>query len=172
MKIANDIRWLSSGPRCGLGEINLPALQPGSSIMPGKVNPVIAESVTQVAAQVIGNDTAITIGCQAGNFELNVMLPVIAYNLLQSIGLLGSAAKIFAEKCVSGISANEVRCKAFIENSLAMCTSLSAVIGYEKAAAIAKEACETGKTVRQVAMEKKILPDDQLNQLLDPIKMT
>ncbi|NVM23463.1 MAG: class II fumarate hydratase [Desulfobacterales bacterium] len=171
-KIANDIRWLSSGPRCGIGEINLPTLQPGSSIMPGKVNPVIAESVTQVAAQVMGNDTAITIGCQAGNFELNVMLPVIAHNLLQSIKLLASAAKIFAEKCVNGICANDARCKAFIENSLAMCTSLSPVIGYEKAAAIAKEAYETGKTVREVAVEKKIIPDDRLNQLLDPVKMT
>ncbi|NVM56914.1 MAG: class II fumarate hydratase, partial [Desulfobacterales bacterium] len=172
MKIANDIRWLSSGPRCGLGEINIPALQPGSSIMPGKVNPVIPECVTQVAAQIIGNDAAITIGCQAGNFELNVMLPLIAHNLLQSIKILGSAAKVFAEKCVSGITANEARCKAFIEDSLAMCTSFSPVIGYEQAAAIAKEAYATGKTVQEVAMEKKVLPEHQLKQLLDPIKMT
>jgi len=172
MKIANDIRWLSSGPRCGFGEINIPSLQPGSSIMPGKVNPVIPESVTQVAAHVIGNDAAITIGCQSGNFELNVMLPVIAYNLLQSIKLLSSAARILSEKCISGITANEDRCNSFIENSLAMCTSLAPVIGYEKAAAIAKEAFATGKTVREVAKEKKILDDSRLNQLLDPDKMT
>jgi fumarate hydratase class II len=172
MKIANDIRWLSSGPRCGLGEINIPALQPGSSIMPGKVNPVIPEAVTQVAAQIIGNDTAITMGCQAGNFELNVMLPVIAHNLLQSIKLLGAAARIFAEKCVNGISANEARCKAFVENSLAMCTSLSPVIGYDEAAAIAKEAYATGKTIKEVALGKKILPEKKLEALLDPTKMT
>ena len=171
-KIANDIRWLSSGPRCGLGEINIPALQPGSSIMPGKVNPVIPESVTQVAAQVMGNDTAITIGCQAGNFELNVMLPVIAHNLFQSIKLLAGAAKILAEKCVNGISANETRCRALIENSLAMCTSLAPVIGYEQAAAIAKDAYATNKTVREVAKEKKILPKGKLEELLDPMKMT
>lgn len=171
-KIANDIRWLSSGPRCGLGEINIPALQPGSSIMPGKVNPVIPESVTQVAAQIIANDTAITIGCQAGHFELNAMLPVIAHNLLQSIKLLGAAAKIFAEKCVKGISANEARCQAFVENSLAMCTSLSPVIGYDRAAAIAKEAYATGKTIKEVAIGKKILPEEKLAELLDPNKMT
>ena len=171
-KIANDIRWLSSGPRCGLGEINIPALQPGSSIMPGKVNPVIPESVTQVAAQVMGNDTAITIGCQAGNFELNVMLPVIAHNLFQSIKLLAGAAKILAEKCVNGISANETRCRAIIESSLAMCTSLAPVIGYEQAAAIAKDAYATNKTVREVAKEKKILPKGKLEELLDPMKMT
>jgi fumarate hydratase class II len=171
MKIANDIRWLSSGPRCGLGEINIPSLQPGSSIMPGKVNPVIPEAVTQVAAQIIGNDAAITLGCQAGNFELNVMLPVIAHNLLQSIKLLGAAARIFAEKCVNGISANEARCRAFVENSLAMCTSLSPVIGYDQAAAIAQEAHETGKTIKEAAKDKKILPEEELEALLDPAKM-
>ena len=172
MKIANDVRWLSCGPRCGLGEINIPALQPGSSIMPGKVNPVIPESVTQVAAQVIGNDTAITIGCQAGNFELNVMLPVIAHNLLQSIKLLGASARMFTEKCIEGISANEARCKASIEKSLAMCTTLAPVIGYEQAAAIAKEAYATGKTVREVAMEKNVLPQKEVEKLLDPTRMT
>jgi len=172
LKIANDIRWLSSGPRCGLGEINIPALQPGSSIMPGKVNPVIPESVIQVAAQVIGNDMTITIGGQGGNFDLNVMLPVIAHNLLQSIRILGSAAKIFAEKCIDGTIANEARCTALIENSLAMCTALAPVIGYEKAAQIATKASRTGKTVRDVAMEEKVLPEAQLKELLDPIKMT
>ena len=172
LKIANDIRWLASGPRCGLGEINIPALQPGSSIMPGKVNPVIPESIIQTAAQVIGNDMSITIGCQGGNFDLNVMLPVIAHNLLQSISILGSAAKIFAEKCINGITANEARCKDIIENSLSMCTALAPVIGYERAAAIAKEAYRTGKTVREVSMEEKVLPQAQLNELLDPLKMT
>ena len=172
LKIANDIRWLASGPRCGLGEINIPALQPGSSIMPGKVNPVIPESIIQTAAQVIGNDMSITIGCQGGNFDLNVMLPVIAHNLLQSISILGSAAKIFAEKCINGITANEARCKDIIENSLSMCTALAPVIGYERAAAIAKEAYRTGKTVREVSMEEKVLPEAQLNELLDPLKMT
>jgi len=172
MKIANDVRWLSSGPRCGMGEMEIPSLQPGSSIMPGKVNPVIPEAVTQVAAQVMGNDTAITIGCQAGNFELNVMLPVIAYNLLDSIRLLSASARIFAEKCVNGISANEARCRGFIEESLAMCTTLAPVIGYEEAAAIAKEAYATGKTVREVAMGRKVLTEEELQKLLDPTTMT
>ena len=172
MKIADNIRWLSSGPRCGLGEINIPALQPGSSMMPGKVNPVIPECVIQVAAQVIGNDAAITTGGQGGNFELSVMLPVIAHNLLQSITILGSVAKIFTEKCVNGITANEERCRAFIEDSLAMCTALVPVIGYDRAADIAKEAHATGKTVREVATKKKVLPEAELNELLDPLKMT
>ena len=124
LKIANDIRWLSSGPRAGLGEITLPALQPGSSIMPGKVNPVIPEAVIQVAAQVLGNDTTITIGAQTAYLELNTMLPVIGYNLLQSIGLLSSAADLFAEKCIGGITANRGVCESNIENSLAMATYL------------------------------------------------
>ncbi|MCK4389922.1 MAG: class II fumarate hydratase [Desulfobacterales bacterium] len=172
LKIANDIRWLSSGPRCGLGEINIPALQPGSSIMPGKVNPVIPESVIQIAAQVTGNDMAITLSGQGGNFDLNVMLPVIAHNLLQSLRILASGAKIFAEKCINGITANEERCRAFIEDSLAMCTALVPVIGYEKAAAIAREAYTSGKTVREVAMEEKVLPEAQLKELLNPLNMT
>ena len=137
-KIANDIRWLGSGPRCGLGEIALPSLQPGSSIMPGKVNPVIPEAVIQVAAQVIGNDATITIAAQSGNFELNVMMPVIAYNLLQSIELLAAAAAVFAEKCVKGISADREACAAFIERSLALATGLVPRIGYDRAAAVAK----------------------------------
>ena len=134
MKIANDIRWLGSGPRCGLGEITLPETQPGSSIMPGKVNPVIAESVTMVCAQVIGNDATVTVGGQAANFELIVMLPVMAYNLFQSIELLSTASTNFATKCIDGIKANEERCKSLIEESLAMCTALAPVIGYDAAA--------------------------------------
>ncbi|MBL7180547.1 MAG: class II fumarate hydratase [Desulfobacterales bacterium] len=165
VKIANDIRWLASGPRCGLGEITIPELQPGSSIMPGKVNPVIPEAVIQVAAQVMGNDTTIMLGGQGGNFELNAMLPVIAYNLLQSIFLLAAAANIFAEKCIGGISANRETCAAFIEKSLALATALVPHIGYDRAAAIAKKAHETGKTIRQIASQENILPADILNKL-------
>jgi fumarate hydratase, class II len=169
IKIANDIRWLASGPRCGIGEINIPSLQPGSSIMPGKVNPVIPEAVIQVASQVIGNDATITFGCQGGYFELNVMLPVIGYNLLQSISLLESAGLRLAEKCVQGITANEEKCASYIEQSLAMCTPLVPAIGYEQSAALAKEAFATGKTVREVALKNKVLPEDELNKILDDV---
>src|SRR6185312_2866248 len=172
MKIANDIRWLGSGPRCGLGEINVPETQPGSSIMPGKVNPVIAESVTMVCAQVIGNDVTVTVGGQAANFELIVMLPVMAYNILQSIELLSTAATNFAVKCIDGIKANEERCRSLIEESLAMCTALAPEIGYEAAAQLAKDAYKTGKTVREVAREQNVLPDRRLADLLDPWRMT
>ena len=172
MKIANDIRWLGSGPRCGFGEILLPATQPGSSIMPGKVNPVIGESVTQVAAQVIGNDSAITIGGQAGNFELNVMMPMMADNLLQSIRLLSRVCTVFVDKCISGIEADEERCGEIIEQSLAMCTSLAPIIGYDNAAAIAKEAYASGSTVREIAREKGVLSDQELDRVLDPLSMT
>ena len=172
MKIANDIRWLGSGPRCGLGEINLPETQPGSSIMPGKVNPVIAESVTMVCAQVIGNDVTVMVGGQAANFELIVMMPVMAYNLLQSIELLAAASNNFSVKCIEGIKANEERCKSLIEESLAMCTALAPEIGYEAAAKLAKDAYKSGKTVRQVAKDQKVLPDKRLAELLDPWRMT
>jgi fumarate hydratase class II len=171
-KIANDIRWLGSGPRCGIGEINLPETQPGSSIMPGKVNPVIAESVLMVAAQVIGNDMAITIGGQAGVFELNVMMPVMAHNLLESIRLLAASANNFTDRCVSGITVNAERCNEMIERSLAMCTALAPEIGYDEAAAIAKESYKTGKTVREIALEKKSLSAERLNEILDPMRMT
>jgi fumarate hydratase class II len=172
MKIANDIRWLGSGPRCGLGEITLPETQPGSSIMPGKVNPVIAESVTMVCAQVIGNDVTIAVGGQAANFELIVMLPVMAYNLLQSIELLASVSENFARKCIEGIKANEERCRSLIEESLAMCTALAPEIGYEAAAKLAKQAYKMGKTVREVARAQQVLPEKRLNELLDPWRMT
>ncbi len=172
-KIANDIRWLASGPRCGLGEISIPATQPGSSIMPGKVNPVMSEMVLQVAAQVIGEDATIGFAAAIGStFELNVMMPVMAFNLLQSIDLLSRAARVFADRCVSGIEANAERCAALVEQSLAMCTSLAPLIGYDKAAEIAKESLKTGKTVRQVAMEKKVLSDADLKKALDPMRMT
>jgi len=166
IKIANDIRWLASGPRCGIGEISIPSLQPGSSIMPGKVNPVIPEAVLQVAAQVLGNDTAIMMGGQAGNFELNVMLPVIVYNLLQSITLLASVTGVFAEKCIAGITANRETCAAYIEKSLALVTGLVPIIGYDKAAAIAQKAYDSGKTIRDVVRDESILPEDELDDLL------
>jgi fumarate hydratase class II len=172
MKIANDIRWLGSGPRCGLGEISLPEVQPGSSIMPGKVNPVIAESVIQVAAHVMGNDLAITLGGQWGFFELNTMMPVMAHNLLESIQLLAASAANFSRQCVAGIKANEERCAEMIEKSQAMCTALAPEIGYDAAAEIAKQSFKTGKTIREIAREKKVLPEERLKEVLDPWRMT
>ena len=167
MKIANDIRWLGCGPRVGFAEIKLPATQPGSSIMPGKVNPVIPESVTQVAAQVIGNDSAITVGAQAGNFELNVMMPMIAHNLLESIRLLANVSAIFRTKCIEGIEADRDVCKGTIEKSLMLGTALVPVIGYDAAAALAKQAYAEGKTIRELAKEKKLMSDKELNEALD-----
>lgn len=172
MKIANDIRWLASGPRLGLREIQLPEIQPGSSIMPAKVNPVICESVMMVAAQVMGNDTAICVGGQHGNLELNVMLPVIGYNVLQSTNILASVSENFVEKCISGIKANEEVCKANAENSLAVCTSLAPIIGYDKAAELSKRALKEGKSVREMAVEMKVLPLDELEKALDLMAMT
>jgi fumarate hydratase, class II len=172
-KIANDIRWLASGPRCGIGEIGIPATQPGSSIMPGKVNPVMSEMMLQVAAQVIGNDATVTWAAGMGStFELNVMMPVMAYNLLQSIDLLSSAARVFADRCVTGLTADAERCAELVEQSLAMCTSLAPLIGYDKAAEVAKESLKSGKSVRQVAAEKKVLTDAELHKALDPRRMT
>ena len=171
-KIANDLRWLSSGPRCGIGEIGLPDTQPGSSIMPGKVNPVMCESVLQVAAHVFGCDTTITVCGQAGNFELNVMMPVMTLRLLEAIEFTANVVKAFTEKCIVGIEANEERCKAMVEQSLAMVTALAPVIGYDNAAKIAKEAFTTGKTVREVALARKILAPEKLSKILDPWRMT
>ncbi len=171
-KIANDLRWLAGGPRCGIAEIALPETQPGSSIMPGKVNPVICESVMQVCCQVIGNDTAVTWGNANGNLELNVMMPMMAHNTLESIRLLTNACDMFREKCVEGIHANEERCQELIEWSMSMVTSLVPLIGYDKAAQIAKQAVKEDKTVRQVCREMEVLPEDDLNQALDPASMT
>ena len=171
MKIANDMRWLGSGPRAGIGEIDLPAVQPGSSIMPGKVNPVIAESVCMVCAQVMGNHTTITIAGQSGNFEINVMMPVTAYNLLQSISLLAAAARNFTEQCIKGIQATS-RGPEMVERGLAICTALAPVIGYDAAANISKEAYKTGKTIREVAREKTNLSEEELDRILDPAAMT
>ncbi|MDQ2824020.1 MAG: class II fumarate hydratase [Verrucomicrobiota bacterium] len=171
-KIANDIRWLSSGPRCGIGEIQLPSTQPGSSIMPGKVNPVMCESMMMVCAQVFGNDACITWAGANGNFELNVMMPVMAHDLLESIRLLANVVDIFCDKCVTGITANKERCAELVELSMAMVTSLAPKIGYDRAAEIAKESAQTGKTVREICRERKVLPDDELKRALDPVAMT
>ena len=171
IKIANDIRWLGSGPRCGIGEIHLQDTQPGSSIMPGKVNPVISESLIQVGAQVIGNDSAITLAGLSGNFELNVMMPLIAYNLLQSIHLLANAVNHFSKRCIQGLKADRKRCEEMVEKSLALATALTPKIGYEKAARIAKKASVQDKTIRQVVEEEGLFPKEELNLLLDPRSM-
>ncbi len=171
-KIANDIRWLASGPRCGIGEILLPETQPGSSIMPGKVNPVICEAVMQVCARVIGNDATATFCAANGNFELNTMMPALAASLLESLRLMANVIVVFREKCVTGIKANIPRCNELVELSMAMVTSLAPIIGYDKAAEIAKESAKTGKTVRQICREWKVLPDEELTKALDPVAMT
>ena len=171
-KIANDIRWLASGPRCGIAEISLPATQPGSSIMPGKVNPVMSEMLMQVCAQVIGNDAVVTWAGANGNFELNTMLPVLAYNLLESIRLLANACETFRTHCLDGIEANSERCAELVERSLAMVTSLAPIIGYDRAAEIAKASEESGKTIRELCREWNVLPEDELRRVLDPATMT
>ncbi len=170
LKIANDIRWMGSGPRAGLGELSLPEVQPGSSIMPGKVNPVIPESLIQVCAQVIGNDTAVMLGGQGGFFELNTMMPLIGYNLLRSISLLANATRNFTEKCVVGLKATE-RGPELVEKGLMLATALAPVIGYDAAAAIAKEAARTGRTIREVARERTGLSEEELSRILDPARM-
>ena len=171
-KIANDLRWLASGPRCGLGEIGLPETQPGSSIMPGKINPVICESVLQVAAHVIGCDATITICGQAGNFELNVMMPIMALKLMEAIEFTANVTTAFTEKCITGIEANRVRCRDMVERSLAMVTALAPFVGYDRAAKIAQEAHVSGKTVREVARAHKVLSDKKLEKILDARRMT
>jgi fumarate hydratase, class II len=171
MKIANDLRWMNSGPLAGLGEIALPALQPGSSIMPGKVNPVIPEATAMVAAQVIGNDTTITIAGQSGNFQLNVMLPVIASNLLESIRLLANAARALADSAIAGFKVNEARLAEALERNPILVTALNPVIGYEKGAAIAKKAYAEGRPIREVAAQMTDLPPEKLAKLLDPAEL-
>ena len=170
-KIANDIRFIACGPRAGLGEITVPEVQPGSSIMPGKVNPVIAESVIQVAAQVVGNDATVTLAGQGGYFELNTMMPVAAYNILQSISLLAASANNFAEQCVKGIEATDVG-PAMVEKGLMLGTALAPAIGYDAAAAIAKEAAASGQTIREIAKLRTEISEEELNQLLNPEEMT
>ncbi|MQM38693.1 Fumarate hydratase class II [wastewater metagenome] len=172
MKIANDLRWMNSGPLAGLGEIALPALQPGSSIMPGKVNPVIPESVAMVAAQVMGNDATVGIAGQSGNFQLNVMLPVIAYNLLQSEMLLANASRSLADDAIAGFTVNEARLAEALERNPILVTALNSVIGYEKGAAVAKRAYQEGRPVREVAREMTDLSEAELDRLLDPQTLT
>jgi fumarate hydratase class II len=176
-KIANDLRWMGSGPRAGLREINIPDLQPGSSIMPGKVNPVIPEAVCMVSAQVIGNDAAIAFGGAAGNFELNVMLPMLARNILESIRLLASVSRLFADRCIAGISANADRAREYAEGSPSIVTPLNRYIGYEEAAKVAKQALAEGKTIREVVLERGYVDDgkltlEQLDEALDVLRMT
>lgn len=171
-KIANDIRWLGSGPRTAIGELALPATQPGSSIMPGKVNPVMAESVMQVVAQVIGNDATVAWSNANGNFELNVMMPVLAHNLLESAELIGAVCDAFREKCVEGIEANEDRAAELLSKNIIIITALAPKVGYDKAAEIAKKAFATGRGVKEVALEMEVLPEDELNRALDLYTMT
>ncbi len=171
--VANNVRWLGSGPRCGFNELKIPDLQPGSSIMPGKVNPVLCESLMQAAARVMGNDQTIAIcGAAGGQFQLNIMMPVMGDVLLQSIGLLAGAAAAFADLCLAGIEPNAEACEAAVEKSLSLATGLNPYVGYEQAATLAKEAFESGKTIRQLCQEKQVLPDEQLTEALDPWRMT
>ncbi|MCP5102166.1 MAG: class II fumarate hydratase [bacterium] len=171
-KIANDIRWMGAGPYGGIGELLIPSVQPGSSIMPGKVNPVMAESLLQVTAQVIGNDAAISLAGLSGNFELNVMIPVMAHNILSSVRLLANAVNQFTKRCIVGLKADKERCAVLVEQSLAMVTALNPIIGYDMAAKVAKEAYESGKTLREVILAKKLVPEDKLDKILDPASMT
>jgi fumarate hydratase class II len=176
-KVSNDIRWMGSGPRAGIGEITLPDLQPGSSIMPGKVNPVIPEALCMVCAQVIGNDAAVAFGGAAGNFELNVMLPMLARNVLESIRLIANVSRLFADRCVDGITANEERCRMYAESSPAIVTPLNRYIGYEEAAKVAKQSLAEGKTIKQVVLERGYvkegkLTEVQLDEALDVLRMT
>jgi fumarate hydratase class II len=171
-KIANDLRWLASGPRCGIGEIHLPDTQPGSSIMPGKVNPVLCESVLQVAAHVIGCDATITFCGQAGNFELNVMMPVMALRLIEALQFSANAVDALTKKCIAGIEADRARCEAMVEQSLSMVTALAPAIGYERAAKLAQRALAEGRTIRELAQQENLLEKTALARLLDPWRMT
>jgi len=172
MKIANDLRLLTSGPRTGLNEIELPATQPGSSIMPGKVNPVIAEAVTMVAAHIMGNDAAVSIAGLNGNLDLNVMMPVIAHNLLESIELLGNTARVFADKCVRGITANVAQCRAYAERTASLVTAVAPILGYDAAAKIFKKALAEDKPIRQAILEEGLIPKERLDEILDLRKLT
>ena len=172
VKIANDLRWMGSGPRTGLSEVFIPDLQPGSSIMPGKVNPVIPEAVCQVAAQVIGNDAAVAFGGSQGNLELNVMMPVMARNLLESVRLLANVSRVFADKCIDGVEANEERCRRYAESSPSVGTSLNPYIGYETAAKVIKRSVAEDKTIREVVLEEGLMSEADLDRALDVEAMT
>jgi len=171
LKISNDIRWLGSGPRCGIGEISLPENEPGSSIMPGKVNPTQSEAMTMVCAQVFGNDVTINVAGSSGNFELNVFMPVIAFNILQSIKLLADSCESFSEHCVEGITANENNIKKHLENSLMLVTSLNPVIGYDNAAKVAKKAHKENKTLKEAVLELGLLTAEKFDEVVRPEKM-
>src|SRR3546814_475604 len=168
LKIANDLRWTASGPKTGLAEIRIPDLQPGSSIMPGKVNPVIPEAVSQVVAQVYGNDAAVAFAGSQGNFELNVYLPVMARNLLESIRLLSNVSRLFADRCIAGIEADVERCRTYAEATPQAATALNPRPGYERVAALVKESAKTGKSIRELVLEHDLVPESEIDQALDP----
>jgi aspartate ammonia-lyase len=172
IRISNDLRLLSSGPNTGFNEIHLPSLQPGSSIMPGKVNPVMAELAAMVSFQVVGNDAAVTMAVQAGQLELNVMMPTMAYNVLQSTTILANMLRVFTHRCVAGIEANAERCQYYAESTIALATALNPKIGYAKAAELVKESVATGASIVELARKKKLLSEAELKEILDPLKMT
>jgi aspartate ammonia-lyase len=172
IRISNDLRLLSSGPNTGFNEIHLPSLQPGSSIMPGKVNPVMAELAAMVSFQVVGNDAAVAMAVQAGQLELNVMMPTMAYNVLQSTTILANMLRVFTQKCVMGIEANAERCKYYAESTIALATALNPKIGYAKAAELVKESVATGVSIVELARKKKLLSEAELREILDPLNMT
>jgi aspartate ammonia-lyase len=172
IRISNDLRLLSSGPNTGFAEINLPALQPGSSIMPGKINPVMPELVAMVGFQVVGNDVTVAMAVQAGQLELNVMMPAMSYSVMQSITILTNTLRVFTEKCVNGITANKNRCDFYVQATVSLATALNPYIGYAKAAEIAKESVATGRSIIEIAREKKLLSDEQISEILDPARMT
>ncbi|HEV2697449.1 MAG TPA: lyase family protein, partial [Terriglobales bacterium] len=172
IRISNDLRLLASGPNTGMAEINLPALQPGSSIMPGKINPVIPELAAMVSFQVVGNDVAVAMAVQAGQLELNVMMPTMAYSVLQSITILTNMLRQLTEKCIAGITANENRCNFYVQATVSLATALNPYIGYAKAAEIAKEAVATGRSIIEIARGKKLLSEKEINEILDPVRMT
>src|SRR5947209_18609890 len=172
IRISNDLRLLSSGPNTGFAEINLPALQPGSSIMPGKINPVIPELAAMVSFQVVGNDVTVAMAVQAGQLELNVMMPTMAYSVLQSITILSNMLRQLHEKCVARITANDQRCNFYVQATVSLATALNPYIGYAKAAEIAKEAVARGRWIIEIAREKKLLSEQEINEILDPVRMT
>jgi aspartate ammonia-lyase len=172
IRISNDLRMLSSGPNTGFAEINLPALQPGSSIMPGKINPVMPELAAMVSFQVIGNDVAVAMAVQGGQLELNVMMPTMSYSVMQSITILTNMLRQFTERCVAGLTANKARCDFYVQATVSLATALNPYIGYAKAAEIAKEAVATGRSIIEIAREKKLLSDKQISEILDPVRMT
>jgi aspartate ammonia-lyase len=172
IRISNDLRLLSSGPNTGFAEINLPALQPGSSIMPGKINPVIPEMAAMVSFQVVGNDIAVAMAVQGGQLELNVMMPTMAYSVLQSITILTNMLRQLTDKCVAGITANQKRCDFYVQATVSLATALNPYIGYAMAAEVAKESVATGKSIIETVREKKLLSEDQIKEILDPARMT